>query len=241
MSDEVAKKLEKNLENLLESTQQDLNNLHSRLSGADSVKSECQTCQENRVVTDKRLEDLRMQLEQLQSENEMEWSKREQLESEIMNVERINKQLRTELSDTLEKLQNQNKPESSSDVKLRLLQQDLAEKNVELTNLHHTLSKQKKMFVDQNAELAHLMRRGEQYEGEVKRLRIRVEELKRELATTEEDYDIASNTIKKLQMCNEDLQEQLDSLQVESKHQNTRLSRLKIQISSDDSSNSDED
>lgn len=60
----------------------------------------------------------------------MEWSKREQLESEIMNVERINKQLKIELSDTLEKLQNQSKPESSSDVKLRLLQQDLAEKNV---------------------------------------------------------------------------------------------------------------
>lgn len=52
------------------------------------------------------------------------------------------------------------------------------------------------MFVDQSAEVAHLMRRGEQYDGEVKRLRIRVEELKRELATTEEDYDIASNTIK---------------------------------------------
>jgi len=52
------------------------------------------------------------------------------------------------------------------------------------------------MFVDQNAELAHLLRRGEQYESEVKRLRTRVEELKRELATTEEDYDTASNTIK---------------------------------------------
>lgn len=52
------------------------------------------------------------------------------------------------------------------------------------------------MFVDQNAELAHLIRRGEQYDGEIKRLRIRVEELKRELATTEEDFDIASNSIK---------------------------------------------
>lgn len=40
------------------------------------------------------------------------------------------------------------------------------------------------------------MRRGDQYEGEVKRLRNRVEELKRELAATEEDYDNALNTIK---------------------------------------------
>jgi len=60
----------------------------------------------------------------------MEWSKREQLESEIMNMERINKKLKTELHDTLEKLQNPDKPESSSDLKLRLLQQDLVEKNV---------------------------------------------------------------------------------------------------------------
>lgn len=52
------------------------------------------------------------------------------------------------------------------------------------------------MSADQSAEVAHLIRRGEQYEGEVKRLRNRVEELKRELATTEEDYDTASNAIK---------------------------------------------
>lgn len=70
------------------------------------------------------------QLEQLQSENEIEWSKREQLESVLMNVERINKQLRSELNDTQEKLQKQNKPESSSDIKFRLLQQELDDKNI---------------------------------------------------------------------------------------------------------------
>jgi len=240
ISDEVADTIEKNLENLLESTQQDLNNLHSQLSGTNSIKSECQTCQENQLLTNKRLEDLRIQLEQLQSENEIEWSKREQLESEMMNIERINKQLKSELNDTLDKLQKQNKPESSSDIKLRLLQQELADKNTELVNLNHTISNQKKMFVDQSAELAHLIRRGEQYEGEVKRLRSRVEELKRELATTEEEYDIATNTIKKIQRLNEDLQEQLDRLQAELKQQNMRLTRL-TRLSSDESSHSDED
>lgn len=69
-------------------------------------------------------------MEQLQSENEVEWSKREQLESEMMNIERTNKQIKSELNDTLEKLQKQSKPESSSDIKFRLLQQDLADKNV---------------------------------------------------------------------------------------------------------------
>lgn len=59
MSDEVADSLEKNLENLLESTQQDLNNLQSQLSGTDSVKSECQDSQ---IITNKRLEELRIQV-----------------------------------------------------------------------------------------------------------------------------------------------------------------------------------
>jgi len=62
ISDEVADTIEKNLENLLESTQQDLNNLHSQLSGTNSIKSECQTCQENQLLTNKRLEDLRIQV-----------------------------------------------------------------------------------------------------------------------------------------------------------------------------------
>lgn len=60
--DDAADSLEKNLENLLESTQQDLNNLHSQLSGMDSVKSEYQNCQENHVMTNKHLEDLRIQV-----------------------------------------------------------------------------------------------------------------------------------------------------------------------------------
>lgn len=62
ISVDMADKLEKNLENLLESTQQDLNNLHCRLSGTDSFKSECQACQENQIIANKRLEDLRMQV-----------------------------------------------------------------------------------------------------------------------------------------------------------------------------------
>lgn len=48
----------------------------------------------------------------------------------MMNLERINKQLKSDLNDILEKLQKQNKPESSSDTKFRLLQQELADKNI---------------------------------------------------------------------------------------------------------------
>lgn len=40
------------------------------------------------------------------------------------------------------------------------------------------------------------MRRAEQYEAEVKRLRGRVEELKRDLAVAEDEVDAASNNIR---------------------------------------------
>ncbi|XP_050423021.1 coiled-coil domain-containing protein 102A [Adelges cooleyi] len=241
LTDEEADKLEKNLENLLESTQQDLDSLNNRLLGAVDVQIEHGESQQDLETADRRLQDLRVQLEQLQVENELEWSKREQLESEIINVERTNKQLRTELKDAQERLKKQNKPETSSDMKFRLVQQELADKNIELAALKHAVSKQKKTFVDQNNELAHSTRRAEQYEGEVKRLRSRVEELKRELATTQEDYDVATNTIKKLQRYNEDLQEQLDGLRTELKHQNIRLARLTSRVSMDDTSHSEED
>jgi hypothetical protein len=49
---------------------------------------------------------------------------------------------------------------------------------------------------DKSTELAHAVRRAEQYEAEVKRLRGRVEELKRELAVAEDEVDSASNNIR---------------------------------------------
>lgn len=61
-TNEEANRLEKNLENFLENTPQDFNDLYNQLLGTDSVKSEYQTCQENQVVTNKRLEDLRTQV-----------------------------------------------------------------------------------------------------------------------------------------------------------------------------------
>jgi predicted RNase H-like nuclease (RuvC/YqgF family) len=52
------------------------------------------------------------------------------------------------------------------------------------------------MLQDKSTELAHAVRRAEQYETEVKRLRGRVEELKRELAVAEDEVDSASNNIR---------------------------------------------
>lgn len=51
-------------------------------------------------------------------------------------------------------------------------------------------SKLKKQFQEKVAELAHANRRVEQHETEVKKLRLRVEELKKELAQAEDEVSI---------------------------------------------------
>lgn len=62
------------------------------------------------------------------------------------------------------------------------------------------------------------MRRSEQYEAEVKRVRARVEELKKELAAVQDEVDAATNSVRKLQRANEDLLEQLESANVQLEH-----------------------
>lgn len=80
----------------------------------------------------------------------------------------------------------------------------------------------KKVVQDKVTELSHGLRRAEQYETEVKRLRSRVEELKRELAVAEDEVDMATNNIRKLQRTNDELQEQVDNFQVQLQHLHSR-------------------
>lgn len=59
----LEKYLESKLENLLENTQQDLDNLHNRLSSTNNIiVPECQSCQENQIMANKHLEELRMKV-----------------------------------------------------------------------------------------------------------------------------------------------------------------------------------
>lgn len=67
----------------------------------------------------------------------------------------------------------------------------------------------KKMLSEANVELSHAVRRAEQYENEVKRLRSRIEELKKELTMAEDEIDAASSAIRRLQRNNEDLSARL--------------------------------
>lgn len=70
----------------------------------------------------------------------------------------------------------------------------------ELTDLKHAHSKLKKVLQDKSTELSHAIRRAEQYEAEVKRLRTRVEELKKDLTTAEDEADSATNNIRLIMM-----------------------------------------
>lgn len=53
--------------------------------------------------------------------------------------------------------------------------------------------------------MGHAVRRAEQYETEVKRLRSRVEELKKDLTYAEDELDSASSAVRRLQRTNEEL------------------------------------
>lgn len=132
----------------------------------------------------------------MQAENAAEWGKRERLETEKLSLERDNKKLKSEIRDLQERLERRGHPQSSADTELRTLQQELSEKTKELAELKHSHAKLKKVLQDKLTELAHAVRRAEQYETEVKRLRGRVEELKRELAVAEDEVDSATNNIR---------------------------------------------
>lgn len=64
----------------------------------------------------------------------------------------------------------------------------------ELADLKHVHGKLKKQFQEKVAELAHANRRVEQHEAEVKKLRLRVEELKKELAQAEDEVSTSLQT-----------------------------------------------
>ncbi|KAG8250098.1 coiled-coil domain-containing protein 102A [Homalodisca vitripennis] len=199
----------------------------------------------SREGMDRRLADLRAQLERLQAENAAEWGKRERLETEKLNLERDNKKLRGELRDAQERLERRGRPTSTADTELRQLQQEVTDRGKELTDLKHAHSKLKKVVADKTTELAHAVRRAEQYETEVKRLRSRVEELKRELAVAEDEIDSATNNIRKLQRSNDVLQEQVQVLEVQVKHLQTRQRNSSIThrspvLRADDQSDEDE-
>ncbi|XP_062997430.1 coiled-coil domain-containing protein 102A isoform X2 [Elgaria multicarinata webbii] len=146
-----------------------------------------------RSSMDKKLAELRSEMERLQAENAAEWGKRERLETEKLNLERDNKKLRAQIEDLEEVLARKRRQTASTlDTDFRTIQAELFEKNKELADLKHLHTKLKKQYQEKMAELAHANRRVEQHEGEVKKLRLRVEELKKELAQAEDEAETSA-------------------------------------------------
>uniref|UniRef100_S4REJ7 Coiled-coil domain-containing protein 102A n=1 Tax=Petromyzon marinus TaxID=7757 RepID=S4REJ7_PETMA len=172
---------------------------------------------------DKKLSDMRAELERLQAENAAEWGKRERLDTEKLALERDNKKLRLQLDDLEEQLSKRRKQTASaSDADLRSVQAQLYEKNKELCDLRHAYGKQRKAQADVAAELAHAQRRAEQSEAEVKKLRQRVDELKREAARAEDELDETQNQVRRLQRSLDEQVETSENLQVQLEHLQTR-------------------
>ncbi|XP_037909207.1 coiled-coil domain-containing protein 102A isoform X2 [Hermetia illucens] len=178
----------------------------------------------SRENLERRLCELRTELERLQAENASEWGKRERLETEKLALERDNKKLKAEIRDLQDRSDRKGRPMQNTDSEIRVLQQELADRNKEISEIKHSHAKLKKLLSEANTELGHAVRRAEQYESEVKRLRSRVEELKRELAGAEDELDAACNQVRRLQRTNEELSGQTEGLQVQIQHLQTRRS-----------------
>ncbi|NWY07469.1 C102A protein, partial [Nothoprocta ornata] len=179
-----------------------------------------------RSSMDKKLAELRTEMERLQAENAAEWGKRERLETEKLNLERENKKLRAQIEDLEEVLARKRRQAASAlDTDLKTIQAELFEKNKELADLKHVHTKLKKQYQEKMAELAHAIRRVEQHEAEVKKLRLRVEELKKELAQAEDELDEAHNQTRKLQRSLDEQTEQSENFQVQLEHLQSRLRR----------------
>lgn len=168
---------------------------------------------------DRRLTELRTELEKLQVENAAEWSKRERLETEKLSLERDNKLLRLKLYELQEGVETRrSRPVSTVDTDTRQLQHEILVRNMVLLEVKQYQAALKQSLAEKTTELLHAMRRSEQYEAEVKRVRARVEELKKELAAAQDEVDAATNSVRKLQRANEDLVERLQSANVQLEH-----------------------
>uniref|UniRef100_A0AAQ6IVE7 Coiled-coil domain-containing protein 102A n=1 Tax=Anabas testudineus TaxID=64144 RepID=A0AAQ6IVE7_ANATE len=177
-----------------------------------------------RTSMDKKLAELRAEMERLQVENAAEWGRRERLETEKLALERDNKKLRAQVEDLEEQLAKKRRQAASAlDTDLKAIQSELFERNKELADLRHVHAKLKKQFQEKTAELAHANRRVESHEAEVKKLRLRVEELKKELGQAEDELDESHNQTRKLQRSLDEQVEQTENLQVQLEHLQSRV------------------
>ncbi|KAG8437259.1 hypothetical protein GDO86_008097 [Hymenochirus boettgeri] len=216
-------------EEVNKSRQEAIKQLSFKISHQDELGRISEDLQDElgvRSSMDKKLADLRAEMEGLQAENAEEWGRRERLETEKLSLERENKKLRLQIQDLEEILTRKRRQTASAlDTDLKSIQTEVFEKNKELSDLRHNHAKLKKQYVERNAEFTHANRRVEQLDTEVKKLRLRVEELKKELGTAEDELDEAQNQTRKLQRSLDEQTELNENFQVQLEHLQSRLRR----------------
>ncbi|KAA0197756.1 hypothetical protein HAZT_HAZT006725 [Hyalella azteca] len=181
-----------------------------------------------RQMAEAKLAELRADIERLQQENAVEWSRREQLESESLNWERSNKALKAQVEELLERLKpleqlksgsNNGRSGKSGDA----VQDEVSSLREQLCELNLYVSQYKKALSCKTVECEHSVRRSEQYEAEVKRLRARVTKLRQDLASTQDELDTAHNAARRLTRARDELQDTVDTLQLKLNHMQSRL------------------
>ncbi|XP_063680618.1 coiled-coil domain-containing protein 102A-like isoform X6 [Bolinopsis microptera] len=178
---------------------------------------------ESHAESDRKIKDMRADIQRLQAENATEWAKRERIETEKSSLERENKNLKLQIQEAEETIARRNtNPLASPEYKT--LQADIYERNKELEMLKTAHTRVKKQLSEKTGELDHCQKRLEVIEDEVYNLRKRVEDLKKELAQREDEVDMRNNQIRKLQRTSDELSEHNDTLQTQL---NTLESRLR--------------
>ncbi|TRY72433.1 hypothetical protein TCAL_08143 [Tigriopus californicus] len=204
--------------------------LLARNQGQEQIRSlqlqlEDQLAKKNNL--DQIIGHLREELERLQSENAEEWGRRERLQTEKQNVERENRKLRMQIDELRERnrrLTAQTNEHTSGE--LNRLQAQVQSSSHELVELRHAHNRIRKALAEKSEELVHWQRKSDSFEKEVKKLRQRIEELKKELGRAEDELDSEANTIRRLQRSNEELLGQAEGYQVQIEHLTSRLRAL---------------
>eukprot|EP00095_Tigriopus_kingsejongensis_P007652 maker-scaffold116_size340332-snap-gene-0.28 protein:Tk07652 transcript:maker-scaffold116_size340332-snap-gene-0.28-mRNA-1 annotation:"coiled-coil domain-containing protein 102a" len=168
-----------------------------------------------------------LQLERLQSENAEEWGRRERLQTEKQNVERENRKMRMQLEELKERnrrLTSQTNEHTNNE--LSRLQTQVQSSSHEMVELRHAHNRIRKSLAEKSEELVHWQRRSDVFEKEVKKLRLRIEELKKDLGRAEDELDSSGNSISRLQRSNEELLSQAEGYEVQIEHLTSRLRSL---------------
>ncbi|XP_076991379.1 coiled-coil domain-containing protein 102B isoform X4 [Tamandua tetradactyla] len=163
---------------------------------------------------------LEKEIEQLESALSVwKWKYEELKESKVKNLKEFNI-LQGQHENEVERISRDIKEgEKSRNSKDRVIYELRAEELLELQHAYHKLNKQ---YQERMAELTHANNLMDQNEAEVKKLRFRVEELKRGLNQKEEELDDSLNQIRKLQRSLDEQKETNENMETKLRHLKSR-------------------